>query len=65
MSSTPWTSSRFPITTSRKGDPRAPLREEARGSRVLHREFAQEEMQEEISWVFTTGSSVMQDSERA
>ena len=27
--------------------PRAPLREEARGSRVLHREFAQEEMQEE------------------
>ena len=27
--------------------PRAPLRKEARGSRVLHREFAQEEMQEE------------------
>ena len=27
--------------------PRAPLREEAGGSRVLHREFAQEEMQEE------------------
>ena len=27
--------------------PRAPLREEARGSRVLHRELAQEEMQEE------------------
>ena len=27
--------------------PRAPLREEARGSRELHREFAQEEMQEE------------------
>ena len=28
--------------------PRAPLREEATGSRVLHREFAQEEMQEEV-----------------
>ena len=44
---------------------RAPLREEAGGSRVLHREFAQEEMQEEnISWVFTTGSSVMRSSTR-
>ena len=30
-----------------RSTPRAPLREEARGSRVLHREFAQEEMQEE------------------
>ena len=30
-----------------KATPRAPLREEAGGSRVLHREFAQEEMQEE------------------
>ena len=30
-----------------RANPRAPLREEARGSRVLHREFAQEEMQEE------------------
>ena len=26
----------------------APLREEARGSRVLHRQFAQEDMQEEV-----------------
>ena len=30
-----------------RATPRAPLREEARGSRVLHREFAQEDMQEE------------------
>ena len=30
-----------------RATPRAPLREEARGSRILHREFAQEEMQEE------------------
>ena len=30
-----------------RATPRAPLREEARGSRVLHRAFAQEEMQEE------------------
>ena len=31
-----------------KTTPRASLREEARGSQVLHREFAQEEMQEEV-----------------
>ena len=30
-----------------RATPRPPLREERRGSRVLHREFAQEEMQEE------------------
>ena len=30
-----------------RATPRAPLREEAGRSRVLHREFAQEEMQEE------------------
>ena len=30
-----------------RATPRAPLREEARRSRVLHREFAQEEMLEE------------------
>ena len=30
-----------------RATPREPLREEARGSRVLHREFPQEEMQEE------------------
>ena len=30
-----------------RATPRAPLREEARGSRVLHRDIAQEEMQEE------------------
>ena len=29
-----------------RATPRAPFRKEARGSRVLHREFAQEEMQE-------------------
>ena len=39
LSSTPWISSRF-LTT-----PRAPLREEARGPPVLHRQFAQEEVQ--------------------
>ena len=31
-----------------RATPRAPLWEDARGSRVLHREFAQEEMQEEV-----------------
>ena len=47
------TSFRFPTITSRKGDPTATVtgrkkgREEARGSRVLHRELAQEELLEE------------------
>ena len=31
-----------------RGTPQAPLREEARGTRVLHREFDREEMQEEV-----------------
>ena len=31
-----------------RATPRAPLREEARGSRVFRRELAQEEMQEEV-----------------
>ena len=39
------TSFRFPTATSGKVDPRSPIREEARGSRVLHRESAQKEMQ--------------------
>ena len=46
----PWISSRFRITKKKKKEratPRAPLREENKGPRVLHREFAQEEMQEE------------------
>ena len=48
-----------------RATPRTPLREEARGSRVLHREFAQEEMQEkEISWIFTTDSSATRSSAR-
>ena len=40
------TSFRFPITTSRKATPRPPLREETRGSQVLHRDLAQEEMKD-------------------
>ena len=48
LSSTPWISYRFRILHKERATPRAPLREEARGSRVLHREFAQEEMQEEV-----------------
>ena len=41
------TSFRFPIITSGKGDPTATVTGRKKGSRVLHREFAQEEMQEE------------------
>ena len=47
LSSTPWISSRFQLLHKERATPRAPFRKEARGSRVLHREFAQEEMQEE------------------
>ena len=46
-SNTLLTSFRFPITTSRKDDPTGTATGRSRGSRVLHREFAQEEMQEE------------------
>ena len=49
----------------KKGRPRAPLREEARGHRVLHRELAQEKMQKISStWVSTTGSSETRSSAR-
>ena len=43
LSSTPWISSRYPnLLHKERATPRAPLREEARGPRVLHRKFAQE-----------------------
>ena len=41
------TSSRFPTTFSRMGDTTGTVTGRSRGSRVLHREFAQEERQEE------------------
>ena len=48
-----------------RATPRAPLRDEARGPRVLHREFVQEEMQKRSStWVFTTGSYDTRSSAR-
>ena len=48
-----------------RATPWAPLWEESRGSRVLHREFAQEEMQEEVpSLVFTNGSFATRNSAR-
>ena len=48
-----------------RATPRAPQREEAGGSRVLHREFAQEEMQEEKFLGYSRpGSSVMRSSAR-
>ena len=51
---------RFPITTSRKGDPTATVTGRKKGitstsSRIRSRRNARRE----ISWVFTTGSSVM------
>ena len=49
LSSTPWISSLFQnYHIKERATPRAPLREEARGSRVLHRDFSQEEMEEEV-----------------
>ena len=36
-----------PLLHQERATPRAPLREEARGSRAFHRELAQEEMQDE------------------
>ena len=64
-SSTLSISSRFPITTSRKGDPTGTATGRSRGitstsSRIRSRRNARRE----ISWVFTTGSSAMRDSAR-
>ena len=48
-----------------RATPRAPFREEARGTQVLHREFAQEEMQKEVLLgYFTTGSYETRSSAR-
>ena len=47
-----------------RATPRAPLWEEARGSRVLHREFAQEEMQEVLLGHPRPGSSTTRNSAR-
>ena len=48
-----------------RATPRAPLREEARGPRVRHRQFAQEEVQKRSStWVSTTGSYETRSSAR-
>ena len=64
-SSTLLTSFRFPITTSRKCDPTGTATGRSQGitstsSRIRSRRSARKE----ISWVFTTGSSVMRDSAR-
>ena len=64
-SSTLLTSFRFPITTSRKGDPTGTASGRSRGitstsSRIRSRRNAGRD----ISWVFTTGSSVMRSSAR-
>ena len=65
-SSTLLTSFRFPIVTARKGDSTATATGRRKGitstsSRIRSRSNARRE----ISWVFTTGSSVMRDSARA
>ena len=65
LSSTPWISSRFPITISRKGDPTGTVTGRSQGitstsSRIRSRRNARRE----ISWVFTTGSSAMRSSAR-
>ena len=62
LSSTPRTPH---YNIEKKPPPRAPLREEARGPRVLHRQFAQEEVQKRSStWVSTTGSHETRSSAR-
>ena len=65
-SSTLLTSFRFKkLLHQERATPRAPLREEARGSRVLHHRIRSRRIaRREISWVFTTGSSVMTGSAR-
>ena len=59
------TSFRFPRTTSRKGDPTATATGRKKGiTSTSSRTRSRRNARREISWVFTTGSSVMKDSER-
>ena len=65
LSNTLWISSRFPITTSRKGDPTGTVTGKSQGitsttSRIRSRRNARRG----TSWVSTTGSSAMRSSAR-
>ena len=64
-SSTLSISSRFPITTSRKGDPMGTVTGRSRGiTSTSPRIRSRRNARREISWVLTTGSSVMRSSAR-
>ena len=65
LSSTPWTSSRFPITTSRKGDPTGTVTGRSQGiTSTTSRTRSRRNARRNFSWVFTTGSSAMRSSAR-
>ena len=60
LSNTPWTSSRFPITTSRKGDPTGTVTGRSQGITSTEPPIrSRRNARRNISWVFTTGSSAM------
>ena len=64
-SSTLSISSRFPISTSRKGDPTGTVTGRSRGiTSTSPRIRSRRNARRDISWVFTTGSSVMRSSAR-
>ena len=64
-SSTLSISSRFPITTSRKGDPTGTVTGRSWGiTSTSPRIRSRRNARRDISWVFTTGSSVMRSSAR-
>ena len=65
LSSTPWISCRFPITTSRKGDPTGTVTGRSQGiTSTSSRIRSGRNAGGGVSWVFTTGSSAMRSSAR-
>ena len=65
LSSTLWISSRFPITTSRKGDPTGTVTGRSQGTRSITSPIrSRRNAGRDISWVSTTGSSETRFSER-
>ena len=65
LSSTPWISSRFPITTSRKGDPTGTVTGRSQGiAHTTSRTRSRGNARRKASWVYTTGSFATRRSAR-
>ena len=65
LSSTPWISSRFPITTSQKGEPTGTAAGRSQGiAHTTSRTRSRRDARRKASWVYTTGSFARRRSAR-